>query len=135
MEDRLARKKYCKWHNSFSHTTNDCNYFHRQRQSSLNNGCLRLRDTHQIKLDADLFPVDMINFEEKRVLVSSKGKTVVVSDQLREHMMKPKNPEASIWKEKCIQLSDGEVCTTASGKHVQQTRGQQVEKVARARVW
>jgi hypothetical protein len=26
----LAKKKYCKWHDSYSHTTNECNYFQRQ---------------------------------------------------------------------------------------------------------
>jgi hypothetical protein len=25
--DMLAKKKYYKWHDSFSHTTNECNYF------------------------------------------------------------------------------------------------------------
>jgi hypothetical protein len=25
--DQLAKKKYCKWHDSYSHTTNECNYF------------------------------------------------------------------------------------------------------------
>jgi hypothetical protein len=45
---QLARKKYCKWHDSFSHTTNKCNYFHRQIQSALNDGHLTLRDAHQM---------------------------------------------------------------------------------------
>jgi hypothetical protein len=27
--DQLAKKKYYKWHDSYSHTTNECNYFHR----------------------------------------------------------------------------------------------------------
>jgi hypothetical protein len=103
--DQLARKKYCKWHDSFSHTTNECNYFHRQIQSALNDGRLTLGDAHQMKLDTNPFPIDLINFEEKRILVrldqakSTKGKNVVVSDQLRTHMMKPKNPEARVWKE------------------------------------
>jgi hypothetical protein len=56
------------------------NYFHRQIQSTQNDGCLTLGDGHQIKLDANQFPTDMINFEEKRVLVhtsqaaTTKGK-------------------------------------------------------------
>ena len=25
--EELKKKKYCKWHNSFSHATNDCNVF------------------------------------------------------------------------------------------------------------
>jgi hypothetical protein len=28
--EQLAKRKYCKWHDSYSHTTNECNYFHRQ---------------------------------------------------------------------------------------------------------
>jgi hypothetical protein len=31
--DELKRRDYCKWHNSFSHVTNDCNVFRRQVQS------------------------------------------------------------------------------------------------------
>jgi hypothetical protein len=27
--DELKRRAYCKWHNSFSHSTNDCNVFRR----------------------------------------------------------------------------------------------------------
>jgi hypothetical protein len=26
----LAKKRYCKWHDAYSHTTNECNYFCRQ---------------------------------------------------------------------------------------------------------
>jgi hypothetical protein len=25
--DQLGKRKYCKWHNSYSHTINECNYF------------------------------------------------------------------------------------------------------------
>jgi hypothetical protein len=34
--DELKRRAYCKWHNSFSHATNDCNVFRRQIQSAIN---------------------------------------------------------------------------------------------------
>ena len=34
--DELKRHAYCKWHNSFSHATNNCNLFHRQIQSVVN---------------------------------------------------------------------------------------------------
>jgi uncharacterized protein YodC (DUF2158 family) len=36
--EAIANGKYCKWHNSYSHTTNECNYFHQQVQSALNDG-------------------------------------------------------------------------------------------------
>jgi hypothetical protein len=103
--EQLARRKYCKWHDSFSHTTNECNYFHRQIQLALNDSRLTLGDGQRVRLDVDPFPVNMINIEEKRVLVctdqaeSTKGKKVLVSNQLKLRMMKPKNPEAGVWKE------------------------------------
>jgi hypothetical protein len=28
--DILAKKTYCKWHGSYTHTINECNYFQRQ---------------------------------------------------------------------------------------------------------
>jgi hypothetical protein len=34
--DELKRRAYCKWHNSFSHATHDCNVFCRQVQSAIN---------------------------------------------------------------------------------------------------
>ena len=41
--DELKRRAYCKYHNSFSHATNDCNIF-RQVQSTLNEGQLSLTE-------------------------------------------------------------------------------------------
>jgi hypothetical protein len=35
---QMAKGKYCKWHGIISQTTNECNYFHRQMQSALNDG-------------------------------------------------------------------------------------------------
>ena len=36
--EELKRHAYCKWHNTFSHATNDCNIFHRKIQSAVNEG-------------------------------------------------------------------------------------------------
>jgi hypothetical protein len=36
--DILAQKTYCKWHDSDTHTTNECNYFWRQVQSVIYDG-------------------------------------------------------------------------------------------------
>jgi hypothetical protein len=82
----LAKKKYCKWHDSYSRTTNECNYFQRQVQSTLNDGWLTLGDGSKMKLDVDLFPVNTVGFEEMKILVRSnqasttRGKNVIVSD-------------------------------------------------------
>jgi hypothetical protein len=61
--DQLAKRKYCKWHDSYSHTTNECNYFHRQVQSALNDGHMTLGDSGKMKLDVDPFLVSLVNLE------------------------------------------------------------------------
>jgi hypothetical protein len=84
--------------------TNECNYFRRQIQSALNDGCLTLGDGQKMPLDVDSFPVYMINFEGKRVLVrtdqakTTEGKNVVVSNLLRARMVKPHSLEVDVWK-------------------------------------
>jgi hypothetical protein len=73
--DELKHRAYCKWHNLFSHATNDCNVFHRQIQSAINEGRLKFQE---IQVDTEPFPMNMIDFEGKKVLVrpntTDKGK-------------------------------------------------------------
>jgi hypothetical protein len=58
-----------------------------------------------MKMDVDPFLINTIEFEEKRVLVrtdkaeTTKGKNVVVSDELRNRMTRPRNLEIGVWKE------------------------------------
>jgi hypothetical protein len=42
--DELKRRAYCKWHNSFTHVTNDCNVFQQQVQSAINEGRLKFQE-------------------------------------------------------------------------------------------
>jgi hypothetical protein len=58
--DELKCRAYCKWHNSFSHVTNDCNVFRRQIQSAINEGRLKFQE------DTEPFPMNVIDFEGKR---------------------------------------------------------------------
>jgi hypothetical protein len=64
--DELKRRAYCKWHNSFSHATNDCNVFRRQIQSAINEGRLKFQE---MQVDTEPFPVNVIDFEGKRALI------------------------------------------------------------------
>jgi hypothetical protein len=106
--DQIVKKKYCKWHNSYSRTTNECNYFRWQVQSALNDGRLKLGDGRKMKLDTDPFPVNMVELGEKKILVRSsqastmKGKNIIISDELRNRMVKPHNPEVGVWKENYV---------------------------------
>jgi hypothetical protein len=103
--DVFAKWRYCKWHNSYSHSTNECNYFYRQVQSAINDGRLTFGDRNKMKLDGDPFLMNVVELEWKKILVqtdqaeSTKGKGVVISDELRHRMIKPRSPEVDAWKE------------------------------------
>jgi hypothetical protein len=81
--DELKRRAYCKWHNSFSHATNDCNVFQRQIQSAINEGRLKFQE---MQVDTEPFPMNMIDFEGKRVLIwpstadKGKGKEIIIGN-------------------------------------------------------
>jgi hypothetical protein len=81
--DELKRRAYCKWHNSFSHATNDCNVFRRQIQSAINEGRLKFQE---MQVDTEPFPMNMIDFEGKKVLIrpntadKGKGKEIVIGN-------------------------------------------------------
>jgi hypothetical protein len=81
--DELKRRAYCKWHNSFSHATNDCNVFRRQVQSAINEGWLTFQE---MQVDTQLFPVNTIDIACKRILVrpeiadKGKSKDILIGD-------------------------------------------------------
>nr|AAX96785.1 retrotransposon protein, putative, unclassified [Oryza sativa Japonica Group]ABA92547.1 retrotransposon protein, putative, unclassified [Oryza sativa Japonica Group] len=103
-QEELKRRAYCKWHDSHSHSTNDCNVFRQQVQSAIDEGRLKFTDGSKMKLDHDPFPVNTINFNDKKVLIRpeqaecTKEKGVVIGES-RPKMMVPKNPEVGVWKE------------------------------------
>jgi hypothetical protein len=81
--DELKRRAYCKWHNSFSHATNDCNVFRRQIQSAINEGRLVFQE---MQMDTQPFHINIIEPTSKKVLVqpemADKGndKNIVIGD-------------------------------------------------------
>jgi hypothetical protein len=97
--EQLKKRAYCKWHNSYSHATNDCNVFHRQVQSAINEGQLKFAEIPQMKLDKDSFPVNMnvVELDRKKVLIwpsqaeSTKDKEVVTGQEQPLMMIKPKS--------------------------------------------
>jgi hypothetical protein len=58
-----------------------------------------------MELDTDPFLVGTVELKHKKILVRTdqaemtKGKSVVISDDLRNWMIKPHNPEIGVWKE------------------------------------
>ena len=81
--DELKRRAYCKFHNSFSHATNDCNVFRRQIQSAINDGRLSFAD---MQIDKQPFPMNTLELHGKKVLIrpevagSANKNNVVVGD-------------------------------------------------------
>jgi hypothetical protein len=77
----------------------------------INDGQLTLGDGGKMKLDMDSFLVSMVKLMDKKVLVHTdqaemtKGKNMVVSDELRNRMIKPHNLEIGVWKENVLQKS------------------------------
>jgi hypothetical protein len=103
--DILAKKTYCKWHDSYTHTTNECNYFWQQVQLVINDGRLTLGDGGKMKLDTNPFHISMVELEHKKILVrtdqaeTTKGNNVFISDDLRNTMITPHNLKIGMWKE------------------------------------
>jgi hypothetical protein len=61
-----------------------------------------------MKLDMDPFLIVMVELTDKNVLVRTdqaemtKGKNVVVSDELHNWLIKPHNLEIGVWKENVL---------------------------------
>jgi hypothetical protein len=78
--DKLKRRTFCKWHNSFSHATNDCNVFRRQIQSAINEGRWKFQE------DTKPFPMNVIDFNGKKILIrpstvdKGKDKEVIIGN-------------------------------------------------------
>jgi hypothetical protein len=81
--DKIKRHAYCKFHNSYSHATNDCNVFRRQIQTAINEGRLML---HEMQVDKQPFPINTMELQQPKVLVrphqaeATKGKNVIVGE-------------------------------------------------------
>jgi hypothetical protein len=81
---------------------------------------LTLGDGGKMKLDTDPFPIGMVELMGKKVLVcmdlakTTKGKNVVISDELHSWMIEPHNPEITVWKENVLQKPTKKVKPTSA---------------------
>jgi hypothetical protein len=77
----------------------------------MNDGRLTLGDGGKMRLDTDPFPFGMVELMDKKILVrmnqaeTTKGKNMVISDELRIQMIRPHNSEIGVWKENVLQKS------------------------------
>ena len=79
--DQLKNKKFCKYHNTTSHTTNDCRIFRQHIQRAIQQGKLKFDIAQKIKVDDNPFLKDQ-NMVDAKLF---KGKTkVLTSARARE---------------------------------------------------
>jgi len=79
--DQLKNKKFCKFHNATSHSTNECRIFQQHIQRAIQQGRLKFDMPRKIKVDDNPFLGDQ-NMVDARLL---KGKTkVLTSTRSRE---------------------------------------------------
>jgi hypothetical protein len=64
--EELKRRAYCKFHNSYSHPTNDCNVFRQQVQSTINEGRLTF---HAMQVDHNPFPINTLELSNPKVII------------------------------------------------------------------
>jgi hypothetical protein len=133
--DELKRRAYCKWHNSFSHATNNCNVFRRHIQSSINEGRLKFQE---MQVDTGPFPMNIIDFEGKRILVrpntTDKGKDKeIIIGNAREADGNHKISCRKVVAEKTPDRGETlkVTITTSSAGGQAQTKGQEQEPVLR----
>jgi hypothetical protein len=128
--DEIKRHAYCKFHNSYSHATNDCNVFRRQIQSAINEGRLML---HEIQVDKQPFPINTMELQQPKVLVrlyqaeDTKGKNVMVGEakpdlrgkELTREVAYEKTPDGRETFKITIKASGhgGQGSSTPSGQH------------------
>jgi hypothetical protein len=81
---------YCKWYGSFLHNTNDCDVFHRQIQSAINEGCLRFQK--EVRIDRPPVPATTLEPTSKKFIVrpcaadKSKDRNIVIGDPYTPNM-------------------------------------------------
>ena len=73
--DQLKNKKFYKFHNTTSHSTNECRIFRQHIQRAIQQGKLKFDTPQKMKVDDNPFPRDQNMVDAKFV----KGKTKVLT--------------------------------------------------------
>ena len=79
--DQLKNKKFCKFHNATSHSTNECRIFRQHIQRAIQQGRLKFDTPWKMKVDDNPFPGDQ-NMVDARLLIEKTK--VLTSTRSRE---------------------------------------------------
>lgn len=59
--EEIKKRRYCKWHNTYSHHTNECKIFIQQIQSAIEQGRIKFDEAKKpMKIEGHPFPVNMV---------------------------------------------------------------------------
>ena len=59
--EEIKKRRYCKWHNTYSHYTNECKIFRQQIQSAIEQGRIKFDEAKRpMKIEGHPFPVNMV---------------------------------------------------------------------------
>ena len=89
--NQLKNKKFCKFHNITSHSTNECRIFRQHIQRAIQQGRLKFDTPWKMKVDDNPFPRDQ-NMVDVKLL---KGKTKVLTST-RAKETRTVNPKMQI---------------------------------------
>ena len=90
--DQLKNKKFCKFHNATSHSTNECRIFWQHIQRAIQQGMLKFDTPWKMKVDDNPFPGNQ-NVVDARLL---KGKTKVLTSTKSRESQNSRSREANI---------------------------------------
>nr|AAX95395.1 Reverse transcriptase (RNA-dependent DNA polymerase), putative [Oryza sativa Japonica Group]ABA92966.2 retrotransposon protein, putative, unclassified [Oryza sativa Japonica Group] len=79
--EELGKRRYCKWHNSGSHSTNDCKVFRQQIQVAIEGGKIKFDDSKKpMKVDGNMTSSNKGGIMKKMMEVLILIRTVSFSD-------------------------------------------------------
>ena len=110
--NQLKNKKFCKFHNATSHSTNECRIFSQHIQRAIQQGRLKFDTPQKMKVDDNPFPGDQ-NMVDARLL---KGKTKVLTST------KSREAKQSIPRGKYRPMNTGELKDVAISKRADMSR-------------
>ena len=90
--EQLKNKKFYKFHNATSHSTNECRIFRQHIQKAIQQERLKFDTPRKMKVDDNPFPRDQ-NMVDARLL---KGKTKVLASTRSKRNQKSRSRDANI---------------------------------------
>ena len=86
--DQLKNKKFCKFHNPTSHSTNECRIFRHHIQRAIQQGRLKFDTPQKMKVDDNPFLGDQ-NMVDAR-LIKGKAKVITLTKSREARTVNPK---------------------------------------------